>query len=176
MTPTLRRGSGFTLLELAVVVAVVAVLITIALDRLLRYAELAERGAMEQSVGAMKSALGLRFAAFYVQGRMEAIRGLSEENPMDWLAERPPAYLGALWDPPLESLERPGWYFDRARGQLVYLPRRTRYLVAGPDGEHKIAFRVVVEFRPAADSGGAASLERLGIDPVQPINWFEDLQ
>ncbi len=170
------RSRGFTLLELAIVVAVVAVLITVALDRLLRYAELAERAAMEQSISAMKSALGLRFAALYLRGSVRAIQALPQENPMDWLAERPPGYLGELWKPPLAALERPSWYFDRARKELVYVPLRTRYLVPGKENDPRISYRVIVEFGPGPDSGTAAELRRLGIEPSEPYNWFQDRQ
>jgi prepilin-type N-terminal cleavage/methylation domain-containing protein len=168
------RPPGFTLLELTVVVVVVAVLIAVALDRLLRYAELAERAAMEQSISAMKSALGLRFAALYLRGRVGAIQALPEENPMDWLAERPPGYLGELWGPALETLERPSWYFDRARRELVYAPLRTRYLVPSRANDPRIRYRVIVDFAPGPDFGGAAELRRLGMEPTEPYNWFQD--
>ena len=176
MSAPATRSRGFSLLELAIVVAIVAVLITVALDRLLRYAELAERAAMEQSVSAMKSALGLRFAALYLRGRVGSIQALPEENPMDWLAERPPGYLGELWQPALATLERPSWYFDRARKQLVYVPLRTRYLVTGKENDPRISYRVIVDFGPGPDSGAAAELRRLGIEPSQPYNWFQDRQ
>ena len=170
------RLRGFTLLELAIVVAIVAVLITVALDRLLRYAELAERAAMEQSISAMKSALGLRFAGLYLRGQVKTIQALSEENPMDWLAERPPGYLGELWQPPLATLERPSWYFDRANKQLVYVPLRTRYLLPPKQNDPRISYRVIVDFGPGPGSGGAAELRRLGIEPAEPYNWFQDRQ
>ena len=169
MRRTAQRG--FTLLELAVVVCVVAVLVTLALERLLRYAEVAERSAMEQSVAAMRSALSLRFAALYLKERPEALGRLAEENPMDWLAERPPGYVGALRDPPLGELERPAWYFDTGRKQIVYVPLRTRYLQPGPDGDPRIPFRVVVEFRATPELGGLLQLHRLGIDPARPFHW-----
>jgi general secretion pathway protein G len=176
MAPGKRgAGTGFTLLELAIVVAVVAVLASVALERLLRYAELAEKSAMEQTIAAMKSALSLRFAAYYLKGRSEAIRSLPEENPMDWLAERPPNYLGALWNPPYADLERPSWYYDRAVKQLVYLPLRTRHLAQAADGETRIRYRVIVDWGASVQAGSLTQLERLGIDPVVRYDWFESL-
>jgi general secretion pathway protein G len=157
------------------VVVVVVLLITVALDRLLRYAEYAERAAMEQSISAMKSALGLRFAALYLRGRNDALQALPGENPMEWLAERPPGYVGELWDPPLEKLERPSWYYDRARGELVYVPLRTRYLVAAGKNDARIRFKVLVDFGPGKGTQGLPELRRLGIDPAEPYNWFQDL-
>jgi len=176
MSAPAARSRGFSLLELVIVVVVVVFLIAVALDKLLWYAERAERAAMEQSVSAMKSALGLRFASLYLRGQVKTIQALSEENPMDWLAERPPGYLGELWQPALATLERPSWYFDRARKQLVYVPLRTRYLVTGKDNDPRISYRVIVDFGPGRDSGAAAELRRLGIEPSEPYNWFQDRQ
>lgn len=153
-------------------VCIVAVLFSVGLERLRRYAELAEKSAMEQSVSAMRSALGLRFAALYLKGSSEAIQRLTDENPMEWLAEKPPGYLGELWAPELVGLERPSWYYDRRTRELVYVPLRTRFLQAGPAGDVRIRYKVVVQFRPAAEAGGLPSLERLGIDPSAPIRWF----
>lgn len=167
-TPAQR---GFTLLELAVVVCAVAMLVTVALDRLLRYAEIAEKSAMEQSVAAMRSALSLRFAALYLKSRPEALPGLMEENPMDWLAERPPGYAGSLWNPALPDLARPSWYYDSARKEIVYVPLRTRFLTPGPGGDPRIAYRVVVDIRPTPEAGGLVQLHRLGIDPARGFTW-----
>jgi hypothetical protein len=160
------------MLELVVVVAIVGFLASVAVERLLRYAELAEKGAMEQTVGALKSALSLRFAAFYVQGRVDSIQALSGENPMEWLAEKPAGYLGVLRAPPLADLERPSWYYDSGVRQLVYVPRRTRYLTWATASDSRIRFRVVVQFAPSAETGGAAQLDRLGLDPQPPYEWF----
>src|SRR6185503_18530816 len=159
---------------LAVVVSIVAILVSVGLDRLLRYTELAERAAMEQSVSAMKSALGLRFAAMYLAGQQDSIKALPEENPMDWLAERPAGYVGELWNPSLSALQRPSWYFDRAARRLVYVPLRTRYLVRPGDEDPRISYRVIVEFSPGPGTRGALELRRLGMEASPPYIWFQD--
>jgi hypothetical protein len=163
-----------TLLELAIVVSIVAILVSVGLERLLRYTELAERAAMEQSVSAMRSALGLRFAALYLAGSVDSIRALPEENPMGWLAEQPAGYVGELWNPPLAALQRPSWYFDRAAKRVVYVPLRTRYLVRPGQGDPRISYRVIVDFSPGSGTRGASELRRLGIEPAQPYIWFQD--
>lgn len=94
---------------------------------------------------------------------------------MDWLAERPASYAGALRDPAPGDLERPAWYYDPGRQQLVYVPRRTRYLTGTPDDDSRLRFRVVVRFTAAPEAGGAKRLDRLGIDPEPPYDWFRTL-
>ncbi len=171
-----HRGPGFTLIELVVVIVAVALLASIAAERMLRYAEQAEKSAMEQTIGAMKSALSLRFAALFLAGRKDGISGLGSENPMDWLAERPPGYQGALHKPDPRALERPGWYYDPASKELVYLPLRTRHLAGRAAMEDRIRFRIVVQLSPDEKAGGYPRLDRLGIDPVHPYDWFQTLQ
>lgn len=163
---------GFTLFELAVVVCIVALLAFIGLDRLLRYQELAEKASMENAASVMRSALGLRFAALYLDGNTGEIDRLAQENPMDWLAERPPNYLGTLWSPALDSLPKGSWYYDKATNLLVYYPDRTTHLRVPESGDPRIRFKVALDFR-VAEGGKRRSLDRLGIEPVKPYRWFD---
>lgn len=166
-----RARRGFTLFELAVVTCIVALLMSFGLDRLLRYQELAERAAMENAVSVMRSALGLRFASLYLDGKDHAIEHLAEENPMDWLADRPPNYLGALWAPALDTLPAGSWYYDRSIRMLIYYPDRKRYLAVPASGDPRIRFRVIVDF--SAGSGSSQrSLNRLAIEPARTYSWF----
>lgn len=168
-----RRGAGFTLLELIVVISVVALVASVAADRLLRYWEQAEKAAMEQTVGAMKSAMQLRIAAFVVNQRASEAKTLLEQNPIDWLAENPGNYAGALFAPEVAQVRPGSWYYDRRDGALVYQLNRTRYFVPGRDGEPRIRFRTA--YRESADGvAGAREVMELGIRPVEPYNWFVD--
>jgi general secretion pathway protein G len=156
--PALARGSGFTLIELVVVVCVVAVFFGIALDRLLRYRELAERTAVEQNLAAINVALTSKFAALIATGRGEAIAGEVGANPVNLLARPPENYLGELYSPPPDSLAPRSWHFDRQSGDLVYMPGRTRYLVT-PQPESGLHFRVMLT--GPAPSAGSVPLREL---------------
>src|SRR3954462_8880798 len=92
------RGTGFSLFELVVVICVIGIVASVALDRLLRYAEIAEKAAMESTIGALRSAEGLQAAARIMTGGLPAIAAMQEENPIDWLAAPPAGYIGALHD------------------------------------------------------------------------------
>lgn len=169
-----RPARGFSLLELIVVVCLVAVLATVLLDRLLRYQELAEKTAMEQTVGVLRSALALQFAGQVAVGGLDAAKGLARQNPMDWLAERPSNYIGALYDPGEADVAKGSWYFDRQNGHLVYRPRLTRFFVPGPDGKAQVRFRLRIVIGPGATVLGRAGLAeaselRIVADP--PYSW-----
>jgi prepilin-type N-terminal cleavage/methylation domain-containing protein len=52
-----RRSGGFTLIELIIVICLVAVFMAVALDRLRRYQESAEKSMVELTVASMQSGL-----------------------------------------------------------------------------------------------------------------------
>jgi len=88
----MNRARGFTLIELIVVICVVALLFGVALDRLQRYRELAERVLMERNLAAMNVALTLKFASLVTSGRVAEIEKEAGTNPVRLLA-RPPRQL-----------------------------------------------------------------------------------
>jgi general secretion pathway protein G len=168
----LRRAaaSGFTLIELVVVISIVAVGFGVALDRLLRYQELGERAAMEQTLAAINTALTMKFAAWVTSGRPEGIKEELGKNPVDLLSRPPQNYLGELYSPDPELLERGNWYFDRSDKTLVYLPRR---LQLDPDAgpPKKLRFRIALT-EPKNPPDQPRELAMPFIASVDPFRWM----
>ena len=119
--PGSRAGRGFTLFELAVVVAVVGVLMVVLLSRLSFYRDEAERLAYEQTLNALRTEVQLQSYALVIAGRTKDIAALAGQNPMNWLAQKPPNYLGEIYSPDVKKLVSGNWFFDRSDGKLVYL-------------------------------------------------------
>jgi prepilin-type N-terminal cleavage/methylation domain-containing protein len=117
-----RRRFGFTLIELAVVACVVGVMATVLLNRIQFYQKLAEKTAVDQTVGIIQSALQLQFASFVVRNRVEDARYLVGQNPMKWLAQKPSNYAGEYFGK-IPDIESGQWYFDLQDRSLVYLVR-----------------------------------------------------
>ena len=115
------RQRGFSLLELTVAVTVIVLLMTALLTRLWFYQREVERLAAEQVVQALRSALQLQLASMMARGRMNEVAGLAEQNPMDWLAQKPANYLGAFYQALPGELDAGNWYFDKKEHKLVYL-------------------------------------------------------
>ena len=168
------KAKGFTLIELIIVVCIVALLFGVALERLLRFQELGERAAMEQNIAAINVALTMKFAALVAAGRGPAIEKELGANPVELLARPPENYLGALYAPSAGTLPARSWYYDRASGELVYVPGRTRYLSEPPDAAHGLRFRVVLSdpARPAVE--GITELRQAFIRPSTPYRWTID--
>ena len=160
------RSRGFTLIELTVVICAVALLFGVALDRLLRYQELGERAALEQNIGAMNSALAMKFAGYVISGKPAAIEAEVGANPINLLARPPQNYLGELFDPDEKAVPARSWYFDRRSGELVYVPGRTRYLTIASASHEALRFRI--SLTQAHDD---RELRQPFVGPSQPFTW-----
>lgn len=173
MRPVRRAARcGFTLIELTVVICIVAVLAAVLLERFLRLQELAEKTAMEQNLAAINVALTMKFAALVTAHRGREISREVGANPVDLLARPPENYLGELAKPDVVSLPGRSWYFDRASGELVYIPGRTRFLTEPLDAPSGLRFRVMLS--EPAQRPGEAPLNELAqpfIRPVVAYRW-----
>ena len=129
---------GFTLFELLVVCALVALLAVFALERFRSVQEDAEEVMAEQVLGTLKNATRIRATELISGRRWDELRRMVGGNPFDWLEELPENYDGKL-----TGEGRPGrWYFDSARGAVVYFVRHAeRFESSG--GSPSMRFAVV---------------------------------
>ena len=136
------RSRGISLLEFAVVVIAIGALSGILLNRLHYYQERAEKADMEYTIGAIKSALRLRMAVMLVEGHAQQFNVLLQENPMDWLEEKPRNYRGVLTAPGRGTMQPGSWYFDRDVRVLIYIVDQGEHFQANSDGRKQIRLRV----------------------------------
>jgi type II secretory pathway pseudopilin PulG len=116
-----RHQGGFSLFEFGVVAAIFALLVGIGANRLLFYQREAQTVAAEQLIVTLRSALQLRVAQLRASQRDDEIAALLDENPIAWLAQPPPNYLGEYYSPDTANLAAGNWYFERRDRQLVFL-------------------------------------------------------
>lgn len=175
---TRRVHRGFTLIELAVVVSIIAVLASILLSRLLFYHEEAEKTAMEQTLGTLRSALHLQIAGYLLNGKTEEISRLTEQNPMNWLAEKPTNYVGEYYSPKPGLIATGNWYFDVPTKNLVYLAHSYDHLhVTGEENKLRFQAKVVSSsslgsVSAPVDKSDSKLIEGIVLEPVVSYQWF----
>lgn len=166
--------TGFSLLELVLVIAIISILATVALHRLWPLQAEAERVAMEQVVGSLRSALGIKVADFLVRQDLEGLRSLEGSNPMDRLSEVPGNYRGEFDAAGPGTPETAIWYFDRSSRALVYRARNADRFQGGRAGQAEARFAVRLYYRESVSGRSRRAAEVAGaqLAAVEPYRWL----
>lgn len=168
---------GFSLFELLVVIVIVSILMVIAISRLLALQVDAERVVMESTVGALRSALGIKVAESIVKHKIAGLPAYEGSNPMNLLAEVPANYLGEIEGADPYVLEKGSWYFDKLAKSMVYIIDNTGYFSGGMDDPPRARFRVRLVYTDVNANGvfdnGIDSVEGLQFVALEPYKWLK---
>jgi prepilin-type N-terminal cleavage/methylation domain-containing protein len=171
-----KRAQGFTLFELVVVIIIISTLAAVLMDRVLFYQEAAERAAMEQMAGTLRSALHLQIADRLLKGKTRELPLLAEDNPMDWLAEQPANFAGVRFNPKPGEVAKGDWYFDLKDKQLVYIVARGSHFTPNPAGRKEVRYKVRLVYSRDAqvNPSGVDEKEINGVilALAEPYQWF----
>ncbi len=168
---------GFTLLELIVVISVVAILAGSLLSRIPYYQEQAEKTVVEQTAGALQSALVMRTGSLMTHGAAteKELNALVTGNPIDLLQQKPKNYAGEFFDPTSKTVTPGHWMFDLKSHELIYVLDRSDYFTPGKDGQKWIRFHVKLEYEsPVGNAAGSKKeLASSLFEPTEPYRWFD---
>lgn len=137
-----RQAGGSKLFEFVWVVLLVGILSMVVLDYMLHYIEVAEKGAMENTVMNLRSSLRLRLAEALVHQDVEEVQRLARGNPMKWLHEVPPNYVGEFAAPEPGTVALGKWYWDWSSRELVYLVDNGREFTPDAEGRKRVRYRI----------------------------------
>ena len=167
------RRSGFSLIELMVVIAVVSVLAAVLLNRVLWYQEQAEKVAMQQVVGILRSALHLQVASLQAKGKVGELTALLEQNPMNWLAQQPANYAGEFSASMSGHVEAGSWFFDLSSKELIYLVRNDAHFRSTSGQDNQVRFQVrLVKPDKGKIIDSSNFVEGVVLSPVTHHTWF----
>lgn len=120
-------------LQSALYVIIASILAAFLLERLLTYAEIAEKTSMEATLSTIHSALYAQVAYLALRGQREAMEELPRRNPFTVTQARATNYVGEFDAVPAD-IERGNWLFHRTDHELLYLPKYARYFASPADG------------------------------------------
>lgn len=153
-------------LQSGLYVVIVGILAAVLMERLLTYAEVAEKSAMEATLSQLHAGLYARVAFLALRGEYETIEALPRRSPFPTAAMQAGNYRGEFVGVPAE-IEGGSWLYDQLRNELVYVPNLKRYLVADPD-EQAVAH---LRFRLEVLRSPTQSLMGVAIRPVTAFRW-----
>lgn len=153
-------------LQSALYVIIVGIVATLLLERLLTYAEAAEKATVEATLGRLQSALYTRLAYLTLRGEHEAIDALRDKSPFVTADLRATNYLGEFVGVPVDAAGG-SWLYDQVRKELVYVPNLKRYLVADPGEPSATNLR----FRLLMLGASSAARPAVFLQPVTPYRW-----
>ncbi|WP_218147341.1 type II secretion system protein [Duganella sp. CF517] len=152
-----QRGVG--LLEFASVLVIVGILTTVLLHRIWRYHGEADEAAMRVTVAHLRTALEIKVAHGKLPGGTIDLTILAEQNPFDWLKDKPANYAGEYFSPSDADIGAGNWCFDRRDKSVVYLLNlRSGFLDASTK---RLKFKVKLlrlPHRPAKPPGAPEAL------------------
>jgi hypothetical protein len=162
--PANRQRNYF---QSAVYLAIAAVLAAVLLERLLTYAEAAEKAAMEGTVARLNSALYVRLAYNSLRGEYQAIEAMRSQSPFAVTRSQSANYLGEFDGIPEDNQGSGKWLYDRQRSELVYLPNLKRHLTMPAETPEADAIRFRVELVQAS----RFTYTGVAIRPAAPYRW-----
>jgi hypothetical protein len=154
-------------LQSALYVAIAGVLAAVLLERLLTYAEAAEKVAMEVTISNLQGALYSKLAYHALRGESASIESLPRQSPFVVADAHPANYLGEFDGIPPVSDRSGKWYFDRLRGELVYRPNLARHFSSGAGEEAEPVIRLRMELK----GEGGTIYRAVSLRPVVSYRW-----
>lgn len=116
-----RRQKGFTLFEMVVAISSIVILYMVAEQRLNDLPAAAERASFLGILEQIKTGVHVEMITRMTKGARGSLRSMENQNPMNYLLEKPSNYLGEYELVTDELRRRNAWYFERSTGELVYL-------------------------------------------------------
>ena len=133
---------GFTQFELVVVVILISILGSIALNRMWAWRSEVERTLIKTVSGNLRSVLGLETAQLALQNKLHELPKLAGSNPFDLLAQKPDQYLGSLPDGHPDTKKTGVWYYSPKQKALIYTIRFTDDFKTNLTGQPRVRLKI----------------------------------
>ena len=164
---------GASFVEFAVCMALMGIFVVVLLERALYYQEYAEKTAMESTAQNIRTGLRYKVAELILANRVSEIQTLADENPMDWLAQKPGNYLGELDSAPTDE-QKGQWYFDKRDRELVYTVDNRRHFSPSMYRDFSVRYRAMrVSTGTVTESSPGSADTWVNLVLVSEYGWFQ---
>jgi hypothetical protein len=164
---------GASFVEFAVCMTLMGIVVGVLLERALYYQEYAEKTAMESTAQNIRTGLRYKVAELILANRVSEIQTLADENPMDWLAEKPGNYLGELDSAPADE-PKGQWYFDKRDRELVYTADNRRHFSPSSYRDFTVRYRAMrVSTGTVTESSPGSADTWVNLVLVSQYDWFQ---
>jgi general secretion pathway protein G len=171
--PVRGNQCGASFVEFAVSIALIGIFVGVLLERTSYYQEYAEKTAMESTAENIRTGLRYKVADLMLANRAPEIPSLADENPMNWLGERPPNYLGELDSAPADEMKGQ-WYFDKRNQELVYTVNNRRHFSPSTYRDFSVRYRAMrVSAGAVTDSSPKIGETWVSLVLVAEYGWFQ---
>ncbi len=166
---------GFSLFEMVVVVLLIGVLMSMAIDRMLQMQISSERISVQQMLGVLNSAVNLQAAEWVVEQGIDSLSALENTNPMQYLQAPPYNYLGIRDDNAAGRYPAKSWYYDEKQNILVYTVKNTNYFATSLAGTPRIRLRVTLVYQEGAQPGHNNTVRGVNVKTLDHYSWETQL-
>lgn len=162
---------GFSLFELVVYLLVASILFAVVINRYREFPGEAERASFISIHAQLQAAVNLQMMNAIASGERAQLSDLVGSNPMDLMLQAPINYAGefALVDP--VTMPRRAWYFDSARGELVYLAENSSNLYLMRNGRAEPGREIRLRIENVYGNGGLNEWQGTILTAVEPYQW-----
>ncbi len=161
------RSRAFSFLETCAVIALLSTFAGALLAGLLYYQELAEKTTVELTLLNVRSGIRFEIADKMIHGRTAELDRVLDSNPVNWLENAPPGYVGELVESDIGRVNPGEWFYDRERRQLAYVPKRALHLKLESSTDRALRWRI------RGVRSGRGDVEDLSIVSVNRYTWFQ---
>ncbi|USX12069.1 type II secretion system GspH family protein [Oxalobacteraceae bacterium OTU3CAMAD1] len=156
-----QKQRGASLLEFALIVVIVGILTTVLLQRIWHYQGEANEAAMRMTVANVRTALEIKVAHGKLPGGTIDLTMLAEQNPFDWLKDKPANYVGEYFSPSDADIGEGNWAFDRSDKSVIFLLNISRGFLDAPT--KRLKFKVKLLRLPHSPAKPSGAPEPLGV-------------
>ena len=154
-----QKQRGASLLEFALIVVIVGILTTVLLQRIWHYQGEANEAAMRMTVANVRTALEIEVAHGKLPSGTIDLTMLAEQNPFDWLKDKPANYVGEYFSPSDADIGEGNWAFDRSDKSVIFLLNISSGFLDAPTKRLKFKVKLLrLPHSPAKPSGAPGPL------------------